>query len=397
MRSLVGSRALRAARGAVIGAALAVAIVLAAVGVAGAAGGAASPATAPTAHFGIVLPASGSIIVVRRSAGSDALWSVDPVSKAATELVPLSFRPSRVEQSPGGQRLAFLTTAAEPRVVVYNTHTGALHTWSLAARGVKAVDSLAWLTSTKLVVAGRPSHGFRFYPFTDRLYVLNAATGASKRYDNLIGTEPTVAPGKRLVYVRLSDGGPVAKGSPVRRVIERLYSLRLVAGAKPRLIGSVKYPDAYDIRHFYQPRLSRDGAYLITSTTGSDISVRYTVRAAATGKALKTVSTTIGHTTAWSSLGDQVAFWGMPGDSATAAVLYIYHAATHTLSHSGDIANSAVTGLGWSSDDSLLAYSLVNTGGMAFAADESELWTLDPASLASQNDLGKGGLPVFMP
>ena len=102
MRSLVGSRAGRVARGAVVGAALAVAIVLAAVGVAGAAGGAAaaSPATAPTAHFGTVLPASGSIIVVRRSAGSDALWSVDPVTKSATELVPLSFRPSRVEQSP---------------------------------------------------------------------------------------------------------------------------------------------------------------------------------------------------------------------------------------------------------------------------------------------------------
>ncbi len=395
MRSLVGSRAGRAARGAVIGAALAVAIVLAAAGVAGAA--AASPATPPTAHFGTVLPASGSIIVVRRSAGQDALWSVDPVSKAATELVPLSFRPSRVEQSPGGQRLAFLTTAAEPRVVVYDTHTGALHTWSLAARGVKAVDSLAWLTSTKLVVAGRPSHGFRFYPFTDRLYVLNAATGASRRYDNLIGTEPTVAPAKRLVYVRLSDGGRVAMGSPVRWVIERLYSLRLVAGARPRLIGSVKYPNAYDIRHFYEPRLSRDGRYLITSTTGSDISVRYTVRAAATGKALKTVSTTIGHTTAWSNLGDQVAFWGMPGGSATAAVLFVYHAATNTVSKSAKLPHVAVTGLGWSSDDSLLAYSLVNTGGGAFAPDVSELWTLDPASLASQNDLGKGGLPVFMP
>ena len=180
-------------------------------------------------------------------------------------------------------------------------------------------------------------------------------------------------------------------------MIERLYSLRLVAGARPRLIGSVKYPNAYDIRHFYQPRLSRDGAYLITSTTGSDISVHYTVRAAATGKALKTVSTTIGHTTAWSSLGDQVAFWGMPGGSATAAVLYIYHAATHTLSTSAKLPHFAVTGLGWSSDDSLLAYSLVNTGGTDFAPDVSELWTLDPASLASQTDLGPGGLPVFMP
>jgi len=375
MRRLVGLRPGRAALGAALFAVLAVVVVLAAAG------------------------AAGSIVVVRRSGGRDSLWSVDPVSKSPTELVALPFRPARVELSPGGLRLAFLSMTAVPKVVVYDTHTGVLHTWSLAARGVKVVDSLAWTSSTTLVVAGKPTHGFAFYPFADRLYLLNAVTGASRRFGTLAGTEPTATPSKALlVYVRFIDGGRVAKGSPVRSVIERLYRLKLAAGAKPHLIGSAKYPNAYDIRRFYEPRLSRDGAYLITSTTGSDPTVRYAIRASLTGKAVRTVGTMVGHTTAWSRLGDQVAFWGMPpADEGSTTVLYVYHTAVKSLRHSSKLSNVAVTGLGWSSDDALLAYSLVSTGSADFAPDMSELWTLDPASLAAQTDLGAGGLPVFMP
>ena len=400
MRRLVGLRPGRAALGAALGAVLAVVVVLAAAGAAGATGGAAAaaPPVAPAAHLGAV-PASGSIVVVRRSGGHDSLWSVDPVTTTATELVALPFRPARVELAPGGRLLAFLSMAAVPKVVVYDTHTGTLHTWSLAARGVKVVDSLAWVSSTKLLVAGKPTHGFAFYPYTDRLYVLNAVTGASRRFGTLAGTEPTVTPSKALlVYVRFIAGGRVAKGSPVHWVVERLYRLKLAAGAKPHLIGSAKYPNAYDIRRFFEPRLARDGAYLITSTTGSDPTVRYIVRASVTGKAVTKVDTMVGHTTAWSSLGDQVAFWGMPpADEGSTTVLYVYHTAEKSLSHSSKLSNVAVTGLGWSSDDALLAYSLIGTGSADFAPDLSELWTLDPASLAAPTDLGAGGLPVFMP
>jgi hypothetical protein len=399
MHGFLDSRAGKAVLGASIGAALAIAVVLlACAGVAGASGGQAvvAPAGVPAGQAG-GNPAPGSIVVVRRSAGHDALWSVDPVSAAATELVALPFRPTEVEQSPGGRRLAYLPTAAGSKVYVYDTQTGALHAWSLAARGVRAVDSLAWLSSTKLVVAGKSTRGFAFYPYSDRLYVLNAATGASRRYGSLTGTEPTVAPAaKRLVYVRLSRGG-VERGGGERLVIERLYRLKLAAGAKPHLIGSAKYVYE-DIRRFRDPRLSRDGAYLITSTSGSDVSVSYMVRSAVTGRVLKRVDTQLGDTTAWSNLGDQVSFWGLPiASPQTTSVLYIYHAATKSLSTSGKLSSIDVAGLSWSSDDALLAYGLIGSSSSDYHPDVAELWTLDPASLGSQTDLGRGGLPVFMP
>ncbi len=403
MHSLVGLRARRRVLGAALGAGFGAALLFVLAVFAGAAGASGAPATAapagaPATHVGgIAVP---RIIVVRRSAGQDSLWSVDPLTATPTQLVALPFRPARVEQSPGSRRLAYLPMATGPKVYVYDTHTGTLVSRSLAARGVKVVDSLTWLTSTKLLVAGRSTSGRAFYPFTDRLYVLNAATGASARYRRLAGTEPSVAPGAALlVYVHLSDGGRVSSGSPLRWVVERLYRLKLAAGAKPHLIGSAKYPNAFDIRRFRDPRLSHGGSYVITSTTGSDISVSYMVRSTATGKARRTVDTTLAgrDVTAWSNHGNQAAFWGMPpADSTTTTRLFVYRAGPDSLSRSGKLSKVAVTGLGWSPDDTLLAYSL---RGLNSPDDVAELWRIDPASLSlsSATDLGAGSLPVFVP
>jgi len=388
--------------GAVAGTGLGVAVVVAALVVVALAVGATravaagAPAATAAAPHGVNVPAPGSVVVVRRAAGRDSLWSVDPVSKAATELVTLPFRAARVAASPGAVRLAYLSMAAGPRVYVYDTRTGVLQARSLAARGVKVVDSVAWVSSTRLVVAGKPTRGYAFYPFADRLYSLDVATGVVKRLGSLLGTEPTVAPGAALAWVRLSDGGPVAGGTPLRWVVERLYRLGHGA-AKPKLIGSVKYPNGFDIRRFRDPRLSHDGKYLITSTTGSDISVRYTVRSASTGKALRTVLTTLAgrDATAWSTLSEQVAFWQMPpADSVTTTRLAIFNATARALRSSAKLSQVAVTGLAWSYDDGLLAYSL---RGPQAADDVAELWTADPATLASQTDLGAGSLPAFLP
>lgn len=360
---------------------------------AAAAGAPAAPAVART----VIVPEPGSIVVVRRVAARDSLWSVDPASKAATQLVGLPFRAARVERSPGAVRIAYLPMTAGPRVYVYDTRTGLLHAWSLAAHGVKVVDSVAWISSTRLLVAGKSTRGYAFYPFADRLYVVNAATGAVTRFGSLLGTEPTVAPGAALAYVRLSDGGPVAGASPLRWVVERLYRLGGGAGAKPRVIASAKYANGFGIRVFRDPRLSHDGAYVITSTTASDVSARYTVRAVTTGKALRTVDTTLAgrDATAWSTLGRQVAFWGMPpADSATTTRLVVFNATTKALRSSGKLSQVAVTGLAWSYDDTLLAYSL---RGLQAADDVAELWTADPVTFGAQTDLGAGSFPVFVP
>ena len=94
-------------------------------------------------------------------------------------------------------RIAYLPTVAGPRVYVYDTRTGVLQAWSLAARGVKVVDSFAWVSSTRLVVAGKPTHGYALYPFVDRLYSVNATTGAVKRLGSLRARSRRWLPARR--------------------------------------------------------------------------------------------------------------------------------------------------------------------------------------------------------
>jgi Tol biopolymer transport system component len=413
MGSLVGPKVSRSALGAA-GAALAVAALAVAIallfsaparasGTSAAASGApaaGAQASATTAPFGVVVLASGDIVVVRRSANQDSLWSVDPATKSAVQLVTLPFRPARVAQAPDGRRLAYLPTTAGPKVYVFDTQTRALVSRSLAARGVKVIDSLTWLSSTKLLVAGKTTAGLAIYPFADRLYVLNALTGSSIRFRGLAGTEPSVAPtGTLLAFVRFSDGGRISSGSPLRWVVERLYRLKLTAGTTPHLIAKAKYPNDLDIRRFNDPRLSHGGSYLITSTTGSDISVSYMVRSSATGHALQTVKTALAGTeaTAWSNHGNRVAFWTMPlADNTDTTRLLVYKPATDALSHTAKLSKVAVTGFAWSSNDAALAYSV---RGLSSPNDVAELWTIDPTtlSLPAAIDLGEGSMPVFMP
>ena len=189
----------------------------------------------------------------------------------------------------------------------------------------------------------------------------------------------------------------MASGSPLHWVIERLYRVKLAAGAKPHLLASVKYADDFDIRAFHDPRLSPSGAYVITSTTGSDISVHYTVRSAATGKVRRTVNTELP--------GRDVDRLEQPGRPRR----ILEHAARRQHGHHQLIIfnpttnaaarlRQAVAGRGHRPclvvDDALLAYSL---RGLQAADDVAELWTIDPATFGAQTDLGPGSFPVFMP
>ena len=308
-----------------------------------------------------------------------------------------------MEASPDAVRLAFLSMTPGPRVTVYDTQTNTLSTWSLAARGVKWVDSLAWVVDTKLLVAGRAKR--TAYPFTDRLYQLNAVTGASRRFAGLSGTEPTVATGgfgpERLVFVRLSLGGRVSSGSPNRWVFERLYRLTLASGAKPHQIGFVKYPSGYDIRRFHDPRLSRDRRL----SDHLDDRLRHlgalhrTVGRHRQGAPHGRHDARGSDETAWGRLGvPRVAFWGTPvTESDSTMRLFVYR-------HRHQIADAVGRAVGRSGrrpelvdveHRRALAYSTFGPG--SYSPDDAELWTVDPATLSSPTDVGVGGLPVFMP
>jgi hypothetical protein len=394
----------RAASGLTVVAVGALAIAVALIGESQMLGGSARASTAsshtPTAAapepHSIPTPQPSSIAVVRREGGRDALWSVAPAG-GATKLVDLSFRPVRIEASPSGVRLALLRSTGGPRVFVYDIAAGTLKSLSLSARGVKQVDAITWLSSSRLLVAGSRT-AIGAYALNDRLYVLNVATGTSTWFRKLQGTEPSVAAqAPRLVYVRLSDAGPDPNQSGTRLVSEKLLSLKLVSGGTPRLIVRNRYSGGYDIRAFRDPRVSPDGRSVITSTTGPDVSVTYTLRSVATGKRLFKKSTQLAgrDATAWDAQSARVAFWGMPSLGGTQATrIYICDLAADKLTAVGRYADRGATGLSWAPDGSRLAYTLSAFGN---PVDRGRLWIVDPAAPAAALVLGAGSLPAWLP
>ena len=340
---------------------------------------------------------STSIVVVRRSGTQDSLWLVSASDASSTKIVDLPFRPARILASPDGAKVAILPATPGGRVYVCYLLHAKLAALSFVARGLRQIDGMTWLSATRLLVSGS-GDATRFYRFADKLCVVTTTSGKPAAFRRLHGTEPSAAPGaKRLVYVRLRDGGAVAANPGARFVIESLVSLRLAPGSRPRVIGRARYIDSLDIRRFRDPAVSPDGKDVVTSTTGSDISASYMVRSVAGGTALHTTSTTLAgrDVTAWSPAGETVAYWGMPAaSSGTQADVYVYHAAAKVLTVDGPFANVAVGGLAWAPDASLLAYSL---RGLGQAADRGELWTVDPGTSAAPTDLGQGALPVWLP
>ena len=356
-----------------------------------------TPAAAAAAPQAIPTPQPSSIAVVRREGGRDALWSVGSAGGAATKLVGLSFRPVRVETSPDRAKLALLPSTEGPRVFVYDIAAGTLRALSLSARGVKQVDALTWLSNSRLLVSGsRAPTGS--YALNDRLYVVDVASGKSAWFRKLQGTEPSVAAqAPRLVYVRLTDAGLDPNLPGVRLVSEKLLSLRLVGGSAPRVIARARDAVGFDIRAFHDPRVSPDGRSVITSTTGSDVSVTYALRSVATGKVLFKKSAQLAgrDATAWDARSARVAFWGMPSLASTRATrIYVYDLGADKLTAVGPYAERTATGLSWAPDGSRLAYTLSAFGN---AVDRGRLWIVDPATPAAAQVLGAGGLPAWLP
>jgi len=363
------------------------------------AGAVALAALVPPPAFAQITPAPGSIIVVRAVGNQDTLWSIDPSTAAATELVTLPFRTSWVEASPAARRLAFLTLSYDrkPEVCIYDSSSGALSTWSLAAHGLWAVDSFTWLSSRKLLIAGRAT-GNR-YLLTDRLYSLNVENGAFHHYAGLAGTDPSASPAAhRLVFVQLTDGGRVSAASTAHWIVERLYRLRLADGAKPVLIASSRCSTKYFARAFLGARLSPDGAYVVSFDEGVGIAGRYVVRSAGSGKVLASFARRLWGTEemAWST-HDEVAFWGSSLTTSNATMrVAVYSVTTESLTQSA-LMDNGVSSFAWSPDGTRLAVGLIQSGGPTERPGRSELWLFDPITLAAPTDLGAGGGPIFVP
>lgn len=354
---------------------------------------AASPAAAAPKPL-TASSSSGSIVVVRRANRRDSLWAISPTGSSAVKLINLPFRPARLLASPGDTKIAILPASVGGRVYIYYRQSAKLSPLSFVARGVKKIDGMTWLSSTRLLVSGSLRASRALFPLADRLYVINTTLGKPAAFRHLKGTEPSAAPGaKLLVYARLRDGGPVPGGGPGTRFVdESLIRLKLVAGSKPHVIAHGRYVNEPG-RLFHDPDVSPDAKFVVTSTSESDTGVSYMVRYVASGRAVRTTRTSVSSrdVTAWSHADDKLAFWGIPSFDTD---LYIYDTASKTLAHGAPMANMSVSGLAWAPDDSLVAYSV-----RAWNQDDDQghLWTIGMGLSGTPTDLGPGSLPVWLP
>ena len=146
--------------------------------------------------------ATGSIIVVRRAGTQDSLWRVSPADAGAVKLVDLPFRPARMVGSPDAGKIAILPSPGRARIYVYDIAGAKLAALSFATLGVRSIDGLTWLSSTRILVSASTTTKVTMYPVADRLYTIAATGGKPVAFRGLRGTEPSAAPGAKPAPVR---------------------------------------------------------------------------------------------------------------------------------------------------------------------------------------------------
>ena len=273
-------------------------------------GPSAGAASAASAGKDARAAAPQSVLVVRRAGDHDALWLLSPVDGTPTAAGELPGIAGDVAVSPDGLSAAYLPENGAPRLWI-GTGPLAPKTISLTGAGVRRVHGLTWIDDGRLMVSGatRASAG----SVSDRLYLVNAATGKVRAFRDLRGTEPSAAPAAgKVAYVRFTTivpGTPKNQNTPTIR--ESLKILSLKGRGAGRTVWTEQYQVFAEYRAFSRPQVSSDGLWYLTGSTGSDVRVTYAVRDRNGNPSLTLFTPAIQAGAGWDASGRRTAFAGV--------------------------------------------------------------------------------------
>jgi hypothetical protein len=333
---------------------------------------------------------SEAVLVVRQAAGHDTLWLVSPVDGTATAAGELPGIAGTASVSPAGS-VAYLPGNGAPRIWI-GYGPLAPRTVSLAGAGVRRVDSLTWVAGDKLLVAGvkkgRPG------PYTDRLFLVDLASGKTRAFRNLSGAEPSaaLAVGK-VAYdqFKLISAATRAKPAVYR---ESLKLLSLSHGGAGRTVWTDQYELPADFRALSQPQVSPRGDWFLTGETGSDVRVTYAVRDA-DGMPLLTVYTpAVQAGGGWDAAGTRTAFAGSLMDGDNNACVWVYDTVGGALTRTpkGLLPEQMIGDVAWSPSGLLAVGGLIAGGSPA----TQHVYVLSASDLGAVKAVGAGELPVWV-
>ena len=233
--------------------------------------------------------------------------------------------------SPDGRRLACVAGWNKARLWLSDVSSGDLTEVVITTPAVVAVDSVAWLSATELLVAGytvKPA--FQGEVAELLVYDVEAGTVQGPLEDGsgtgLRGVSVSASgDGGRVAFVTYTDQKTNAYG--MATATERLELFDRTSGAVTEL-GSGEAFFEVNARRFDDPLISPDGEALIYRAAGSDVGTSYTVVDANGSILMPTRELTFPAGYAWDPTGQRVVFtghspnWG--GSGQDPVVFYVF-------------------------------------------------------------------------
>jgi hypothetical protein len=218
---------------------------------------------------------SETVLTLRTIGDHDTLWLVsnEGTATAAGELPGVA---GYGAASPNGTYAAYLPTGGKPFIWIGHGPAG-VKTIDLQPAGVKTVTDLTWTSETQLLISGSTKAG-NAAGYTDKLYTVDAASGAVASFRSLSGTEPSASPDTgKIVYVKYKKLKPNPKYPKIGHYRESLMVTSLAGSGAGTELDEDEYYLTSDYRAFAAPQLAPGGAWIAYGTTGSDVSVAYSV------------------------------------------------------------------------------------------------------------------------
>jgi len=308
---------------------------------------------------------------------------------------------SQIAYSPDGKWLACIAgTYRRSELWLFDAATGAALQATVHAPEIIAVDSIAWLSDQRLLVAG-----FTEPPkATGQNADLLVYDAGSQGFSPLTGTGGVPLrgvsvsashEGAKIAFVTYTDAKTDKYGMATAN--ERLELLDSATGALKQL-GQNKALFDVNARAFDEPLISPTGDAVIYRRAGSDVGTSYTIVAADGSTLMPARETQLPAGYAWDPGGTRVVFTGHSLKPAAnsgigPAIFWVFDTQTETTQVLARYADTMVQDLSWSPDGESIAWA---------AYDQKKYRTgtifVMPAAGGDSKALVKGALsPVWAP
>jgi Tol biopolymer transport system component len=295
-----------------------------------------------------------------RLAAISAKGTVTPISRFSGQQI------WQIAYSPDGAWLACIAgTFKRSELWLFEVATGDARQATASTPNVVAVDSIAWLSPTELLMAGYTetpkatgqNADFLVYDLeSEGFSPLSDAGGVSLRG---IAVSASRA-GDKVAFVTYNDATTDEYG--MARATERLQLLDRASGQVTQLGENEALFDV-NARAFDEPLLSPDGDALIYRRAGSDVGTSYTVIGADGSTLMPAKETQFPAGYAWHPQGSRVAFTGhslKPADEETGigpAVFWVFDTQTGSTDVLARYSDTMVQELSWSPDGQTIAWA----------------------------------------